>query len=290
MGGQFSKDSHLQCLAVASNPPRRAPPVLQLEADKAAAADKQSRVLDELAEARQRLKGLERELKGLGAQQKSLAAQKQVGRGGRGCASVWRGSVRRAGELRVACRPHASARPCPPCAAQELAQEREAAQRKKASAELDVADLEDKLANNQGGWLPCLCFCAHPACEVDSPLIARGDGVMAQLFSQARMPTSQRHARCATSISERAAVALSPLLMWGLSADTQCPRWMPAPALGHCRHAHALRNRPGAAGAADCCQGGRGPGGRRPPGGGTRAAGKPRAGPACAWQRLPRAC
>lgn len=62
-------------LTLTSLPPRCAP---QLEGEKAAAADKQSRVLDELAEARQRLKGLERELKALGAQQKSLAAQKQV--------------------------------------------------------------------------------------------------------------------------------------------------------------------------------------------------------------------
>ena len=50
----------------------------QLEEDKAAAAEKQGRMLDELAGARQKLKGLERDLKALGAQQKTLTAQKQV--------------------------------------------------------------------------------------------------------------------------------------------------------------------------------------------------------------------
>ncbi|PSC68878.1 structural maintenance of chromosomes 3 [Micractinium conductrix] len=49
----------------------------KLEEDKAAAAEKQGRMLDELAGARQKLKGLERDLKALGAQQKTLTAQKQ---------------------------------------------------------------------------------------------------------------------------------------------------------------------------------------------------------------------
>lgn len=60
-------------------------------------------------------------------------------------------------------------RPTHPAFIQELAQERDTAQRKKASAELDVADLEDKLASSQGGrpgcrLCPCCAFEAQCCC------------------------------------------------------------------------------------------------------------------------------
>lgn len=57
----------------------------QLEEEKAATSDKQSRVIGELREAQGRLKTLERDLKHLQQQQKSLHAQKQVRGRGAGC-------------------------------------------------------------------------------------------------------------------------------------------------------------------------------------------------------------
>ena len=58
--------------------PRRCRRV-QLEGEKAAASDKQSRVLDELRDAHLRMKELDRQAKAAAAQQKAAAAQKQVG-------------------------------------------------------------------------------------------------------------------------------------------------------------------------------------------------------------------
>lgn len=57
------------------------PTLVQLDEEKAAASDKQSRVIDELRGAQARQRELERQLKALQAQQKVAAGQKQVGRG-----------------------------------------------------------------------------------------------------------------------------------------------------------------------------------------------------------------
>jgi septal ring factor EnvC (AmiA/AmiB activator) len=121
----------------------------QLEDEKAAASDKQSRVIDELRGAQTRLRELERELKALQAQQKGLAGQKQVGRWAGVCriglgSPAWAAVIMQQSRLRRHCLSTWLA------ALQDLAAEKEVAQRKKASAELDVADLEDKLRSNEG--------------------------------------------------------------------------------------------------------------------------------------------
>ncbi len=129
-----------------------------------------------------RLKVVERELKTLAAQQKALAAQKQVR-----CARCARRQVA-CHALAVVCRRlrfdaflvcwlpstgrHSSGVTLPTFSCdeqesmlfsssfnsppQELADERVTAQRKKAGAELDVADLEEKLRGNQGAKYPGL--------------------------------------------------------------------------------------------------------------------------------------
>lgn len=122
-----------------------------------------------------RLRTVERELKQLAAQQKALAAKKQVNGWalgvpllGRFTAFGWLGAgAGLGGRPRVqpasapalqspVCHPptHRATNPpyTRPPAPQELAGEKEAAQRRAAGAELDVADLQDKLQGNAGGW------------------------------------------------------------------------------------------------------------------------------------------
>lgn len=76
---------------LSTHPPTPTHPPLQLEGEKAAAADKRGRVADELAEAQARLRQVERELKHLAAQQKALAAKRQVRPA---CLAAWHPSAR----------------------------------------------------------------------------------------------------------------------------------------------------------------------------------------------------